>query len=270
MLRTTPKNTRWPHLHMMHVPGGTFEMGSASENAYDDEKPVHTVTVSDFELAQFPVTQALWEAVMGEGSNPSHFEGPRRPVDQVSWYDAVAFCNRLNHFEKLPFCYFSDEQCSQPYALEGELPNKGPVYYKPALGTFRLPTEAEWEYAARGGPLDTKTDYAGSGRVKDAAWHSDNSGGETHPVGLLQPNALVLYDMSGNVFEWCWDWKDNYSPEAQTNPVGPWEGEFRVVRGGALLFSDVRNLRVSDRIDFNPDTRIDFGIGFRLARHLNL
>ena len=245
-------------------------MGSASENANDDEKPVHTVTLSDFELAQFQVTQALCEAVMGEGSNPSRFEGPRRPVEQVSWYDAVAFCNRLNLQEKLPLCYFSDEQCSQPYALEGELSNKGPVYFKPALGAFRLPTEAEWEYAARGGPLDTKTDYTGSGRVKDAAWHNDNSGGETHPVvGLMQPNALGLYDMSGNVYEWCWDWKGDYSPEAQTNPVGPREGEFRVVRGGAWSFNKGRGLRVSVRSGLDPDDRY-FLIGFRLARHLTL
>ena len=254
----------WPHLHMIRVPGGTFEMGSRSENSKYNEKPVHTVTVSDFELAQFPVTQALWEAVMGEGSNPSSFEGPRRPVEKVSWFDAVAFCNRLNHLENLPCCYFSDEQCAQPYALEGELPNEGPVYYKPAPGAFRLPTEAEWEYAARGGSCQTKTDYAGSGRVKDAAWHFDNSGGETHPVGLLQPNALGLYDMSGNVWEWCWDWYGKYPPEAQHDPIGPSDGSGRVLRGGSWNYSD-RDVRVSDRYYNYPVSRFN-DFGFRLAR----
>ena len=239
-------------------------MGSASENARDNEKPVHTVTVSDFELAQFPVTQALWEAVMGDGSNPSYFEGPRRPVEQVSWYNAVAFCNRLNHLEKLPFCYFSDEQCAQPYALEGELPNEGPVYFKPAPGAFRLPTEAEWEYAARGGSCQTKTEYPGSGRVKDAGWHSDNSSGETNPVGLLQPNVLGLYDMGGNVWEWCWDRYSKYPSKVQTNPVGPSKGKSRVLRGGSWV-ENVRYVRVSVRNDLHPLNRVgDFG--FRLAR----
>ena len=244
-------------------------MGSVSENAYDDEKPVHTVTVSDFELAQFPVTQALWEAVMGEGSNPSYFEGPLRPVERVSWYDAVAFCNRLNALAPLPFCYFSDELCTRPYTLNGELPNVGPVYYQPSPGAFRLPMEAEWEYGARGGPYQSETEYAGSDRRKDVAWYDDNSGGETDPVGLLQPNVLGLSDMSGNVREWCWDWKGEYSLEAQTDPIGPPDATFRVVRGGSWKNDLVRSLRVSLRLGNRPDNR-DLNIGFRLARHLTL
>jgi len=259
MTTSTPDTIlKWPHLYMLRVGKGSFL------------REGHEVNLSAFELAAFPVTQALWEAVMAEGSNSSRFEGPRRPVERVSWYDAVAFCNRLNHLEKLPFCYFSNEICTQPYALEGELLNEGPVYYKPAPGVFRLPTQAEWEYAARGGSCQTETEYAGSDRVKDVGWYGDNSGRQTHPVGLLQPNTLGLYDMSGNVDEWCWDWKGDYSPEAQTDPVGPPEGQFRVVRGGAWSSDIVRYLRVSYRDDLDfPGVRSNY-LGFRLARHLTL
>lgn len=239
-------------------------MGSASENSKYNGKPVHTVTVSDFELAQFPVTQALWEAVMGEGSNPSSFEGTRRPVESVSWYDAVAFCNRLNHLERLPFCYFSDSKSTQPYALEGELTKKGPVYFNPAPGAFRLPTEAEWEHAARGGACQTETKYAGSERVKDAAWHFDNSGNETHPVGLLQPNMLGLYDLSGNVWEWCWDWYGEYQKRSKPDPSGPKSGIYRVLRGGAWNGGNWFD-QVSNRSRYAPDDWYD-DFGFRLAR----
>jgi formylglycine-generating enzyme required for sulfatase activity len=127
----------------------------------------------------------------------------------------------------------------------------------------------EWEYAARGGSFSTQTKYTGSDRVKDAAWHDDNSGDETHPVGLLQPNALGLYDMSGNVWEWCWDWKDNYPQEAQTDFFGPPDAKFRVVRGGAWSFIDDWFLRVSDGNINSPDYRRN-NLGFRLVRHLTL
>lgn len=268
-IQTPNSTTKLPQLHMIQVPGGTFEMGSEGASAYDFEKPVHRVTVSDFELAAFAVTQAIWEAVMGEARNPSYFEGPRRPVEQVSWYDAVAFCTRLNAREQLPFCYFSDEKCTRPYALEEDLPNAGLVFYQPAAGAFRLPTEAEWEYAARGGPFYTKTEYPSSDRIKDVAWYDDNSSAETQSVGLLQPNALGLYDLSGNVREWCWDWHGDYAQSEQSDPNGPKESKFRVVRGGSWIIRIDRFLRVSYRYYLNPDDRLSI-IGFRLARHLTL
>lgn len=268
-IHTPNSTTKLPQLHMIRVPGGTFEMGSEGASAYGDEKPVHRVTVSDFELSAYAVTQALWELVMEEGSKPSSFEGPRRPVERVSWFDALAFCNRLNAREKLPFCYFSDEKCTRPYALEGELPNAGPVFYQPTVGAFRLPTEAEWEYAAQGGSFHTKAEYPGSDQIKDVAWYNDNSGAETQPVGLLQPNALGMYDLSGNVREWCWDWYGTYAQTVQSNPSGPAEGNSRMARGGAWDNYNVRNLRVTLRYSSLPDYRLIY-IGFRLARHLTL
>lgn len=246
-----------PHLHMITIPGGAFNYGN------------RLVTLSDFELGQYPVTQALWTTVMGEGSKPSRFEGPRRPVEQVSWFDAVAFCNRLNVSLGQACCYFLDKNHRIPYALEGALPNQGSVYYKPTVGAFCLPTEAEWEYAAHGGKHQVATEYAGSDRVGDLAWYGRNSGDETQSVGLLQPNPLGLYDLSGNVYEWCWDWYSDNVQTEQSNPSGPQESITRVVRGGSWYLSDAWALRVSVR-DFRNRVFRNLMLGFRLARHLSI
>ena len=237
---------------MVFVQGGTFTQGDRE------------VTLSDFELGKYPVTQALWEAVMGEGSNPSWFKGPRRPVEGVSWYDAVAFCNRLNALEdKNQVCYFSDDECTQPYGLEGELPVAGPMHYKPTLGAFRLPIQAEWEYAALGGPLNQGCACIGSDRCKDVAWFrgiryvQNKDTGETQPVGLLQPNCLGLYDMEGNVSEWCWDEAASTSPNE--TPL------FRKLCGECWADKKVKD---QENQTGNPEYRDD-DVGFRLARHFN-
>lgn len=214
---------------MIAVEGGTFTMGATSEqgsDAYDDESPTHSVTLSSFSIGETEVTQALWEAVMGqtptsEGSlwSSSYGLGSNYPAYFVSWNDCQTFITKLN-------------------SLTGK--------------TFRLPTEAEWEYAARGGNKSKGYKYAGSNTIGDVAWYTDNSGSTTHNVATKAANELGLYDMSGNVEEWCQDWYGDYSSGSQTNPTGPSTGSSRVFRGGSC-FSYARFCRVSLRDYCTPD-----------------
>ena len=216
--------------NMIKVDGGTFTMGATSEQEDPDknEKPTHQVTLSSYYIGETEVTQALWKAVMK--NNPSDFKGGNKPVEMVSWEDCQKFIGKLN-------------------GLTGK--------------SFRLPTEAEWEYAARGGNRSNHTQYSGGSRIDDVAWYSGNSGSKTHPVKTKKPNELGLYDMSGNVWEWCQDWYDSYGSKAQTNPTGPGSGSFRVLRGGGWLDYE-RDCRSSYRINFWPGFR-SFTLGFRLA-----
>lgn len=216
---------------MIKVEGGTFQMGATSEqesDAYDDEYPVHSVTLSDYYIGETEVTQELWQAVMG--GNPSYFSGNQRPVETVSWNDCKEFIEKLNQ-------------------LTGK--------------NFRLPTEAEWEYAARGGDKSQGYKYSGSNTIGVVAWYWDNGGEQTHDVKTKQPNELGIYDMSGNVWEWCEDWFGDYSRESQTNPTGPSSGSGRVLRGGSWSYT-ARDCRVSDRGGNSPDIRFSSG-GFRLV-----
>ena len=222
---------------MIRVDGGTFIMGGTSEqgdDAYDWEKPVHQVTLSTYYIGETEVTQELWQTVMG--SNPSHFSGSQKPVEQVSWYDCQEFIGKLN-------------------SLTGS--------------SFRLPTEAEWEFAARGGNKSRGYKYAGSNTIGNVAWYriniSVNSPG-TQKMATKQANELGLYDMSGNVWEWCQDWYGSYSSSNQTNPTGPASGPFHVLRGGSWSVSE-RGCRVSYRANETDDMPVhkDSDIGLRLA-----
>ena len=216
---------------MVEVRGGTFRMGATSEQGSDadsDENPVHSVTLSGYYIGKTEVTQALWKAVMG--SNPSEFIGNDLPVENVSWNDCQEFISQLN-------------------ALTGE--------------NFRLPTEAEWEFACRGGNNSRGYKYSGSNYIDNVAWYEDNSGYKTHPVATKSPNELGIYDMSGNVWEWCTDWYGDYSSGAQTNPKGPYDGSYRVFRGGSWVFG-VRHCRSSLRYGINP-TLCDGNLGLRLV-----
>ena len=222
------------NMKMIFVEGGTFQMGATSEqgsDATDDEKPAHSVTLSSYYIAETEVTQAQWRAVMG--SNPSSFTGDNRPVEQVTWYDAKKFCERLSE-------------------LTGR--------------TYLLPTEAQWEFAARGGNQSQGYRYSGSNTISDVAWYVSNSSNTTHSVKQKQPNELGLYDMSGNVWEWCSDWYNSsyYSSSSQTNPTGPSSGSNRVLRGGGWR-SYAGGCRVAYRYDFNPSDSYNYGVGFRLV-----
>ena len=225
---------------MVAVAGGTFRMGSNDSEAGEDEKPVHSVTLSDYYIGETEVTQALWQAVMG--SNPSNFKGSNNPVEQVSYNDCKVFINKLNTL------------------LASQLP---------AGRKFRLPTEAEWEFAARGGNKGKNNNYkySGSKSIDAVAWYGGNSGSKTHPVKQKQPNELGLYDMSGNVDEWCYDyWYYSYSSSPQTNPQGPssgaW-GSWRVLRGGSW-YNDAQYCRVAYRNYSGPGYRSSY-CGLRLA-----
>jgi formylglycine-generating enzyme required for sulfatase activity len=213
---------------MKLVEGGTFQMGSNDSDAERDEKPVHSVTLSNYCIGETEVTQALWKAVMG--NNPSYFKGDNLPVEQVSWNDCQEFIRKLNQ-------------------KTGK--------------NFRLPTEAEWEYAARGGSRSNGTKYAGSSSIGSVAWYDDNNGNKTHAVKGKSPNELGLYDLSGNVWEWCSDWYGSYGSGPQTNPKGPSSGSTRVLRGGCWGII-ARHCRVSSRSDFVPGYGT-ISYGFRLC-----
>ncbi len=237
-----------PHLpapfRMLHIPGGSFLMGSppGPPDAHDSERPDHDVTLPDFWLGELPVTQDLWQAVMR--SNPSNFKGPRRPVETVSWDDAQVFIQTLN-------------------ILTG------------GQKKYRLPTEAEWEYAARGGANSPSAFggaragggvYVGSDLLPQVGWYSENSDKQTHEAGLLLPNELGLYDMSGNVWEWCQDvWHKNYigAPEDGSAWGEGAEGASRVLRGGSW-YDYPQYCRAANRRNGGPTFRNN-RFGFRVA-----
>jgi formylglycine-generating enzyme required for sulfatase activity len=228
---TKPLHPAEPEL--ITVQGGTFTMGWLEERdgpeGYDWEKPAHQVTVSSFKIAKYPVTQKQWVALMD--SNPSYFKGDENlPVERVSWHDAQEFIAKLN-----------------------EVTGKN----------YRLATEAEWEYAARGGNKSGNFKYSGSNDIDEVAWYRENRDNKTHPVGTKKANELGINDMSGNVWEWCNDWYAEYTVESQTNPQGPAEGSYRVDRGGSWFHVPLY-CRVACRDYDTPEARYYF-IGFRLV-----
>ncbi len=224
-----------------------------AEDGDRDESPAHRVTVRDFHMAKYMVTFDQYDAYCNDAGIPRPYDTSwgrgNLPVINVNWFDAVRYCNWLSRKEGL----------TQPYTIRG----KSVKWNREADG-YRLPTEAEWEFAARGGNLTLETLFPGSNNPKEVAWYGRNSGGITHPVGTKQPNELGLYDMSGNLWEWCWDWHGRYSAVDQSDPIGPKSGRYRVLRGGSWCNNNVMVLRITNR---SWDKPVDLGnyIGFRLA-----
>ena len=216
--------------NMVCVEGSTFTMGGTSEQGSVglDELPTHQVSLASFSIGKYEVTQEEWQAMMG--SNPSVFKGAKRPVENVSWNDCQEFIRKLN-------------------AMTGK--------------SFRLPTEAEWEYAARGGNRSIGYKYAGGDNLDRVAWYNGNSGSTTHDVGQKSPNELGLYDMAGNVYEWCQDWLGGYSRNSQTTITSPDSRLFRIIRGGCWKYH-ADTCRISFRASEKPDKATN-NCGLRLA-----
>jgi formylglycine-generating enzyme required for sulfatase activity len=238
---------------MVLVEGGTFQMGG-DYGGEEDEKPLHTVTLRSFYLGAYEVTQREWIAIMG--NNPSTFKGDALPVETVSWYEAVSYCNTLSRKEGLTPAYHGSGA-----AIICDFNANG----------YRLPTEAEWEYAAKGGGVGAEAppfEYAGGNDVDAVGWYEGNSGGAPHAVGTKAPNSLGLYDMSGNVWEWCWDRYGSYSDAYQTDPRGPagpaFPQDLRTDRGGSWNHG-APFLRSANRDAYIPSYRY-WLMGFRVCR----
>lgn len=239
-------------------------MGS---NDYSDEKPVHQVSVKPFYIGKYEVTQEEWKEVMG--SNPSKWKGGNLPVEQVSWYDILKYCNLRSLVEGLTPCYSIGGSTNPNHW--GDVPTSSNVTWNAvtcnwSANGYRLPTEAEWEFAARGGVKSQGYKYSGSNDIGSVAWYYENSGNKTHVVGTKAANELGIYDMSGNVREWCWDWYSGsyYSSSPKDNPTGPKSGSERVRCGGS--WNDYAgNCTVSYRFYYEVSSSYHH-LGFRVCR----
>jgi len=234
-------------IEMVQAPSGTFLMGDESD------RPIHRVELTKpFMIAKFPVTQELYGAVTGDW--PSRFKGNELPVETITWFDAVRFCNELS----------KEFNLEQAYRIDGEK-----VQWNQKSSGFRLPTEAEWEYACRAGSTTRFACGDLESSLGTMGWFEENSGGNTHPVGQKEPNAWGLFDMHGNVWEWVWDWHARYPDSPVRNPTGPkGGGSYRVIRGG-YWYGDARYCRSAIRFGRRPDYRFD-SLGFRLSRSVSL
>jgi len=241
-------------LEMVELSGGTFWMGSPDTDAeaYDDEKPQHEVTVSAFAIGRYPITRGLYREICDtspeswQRDNDDH----RLPANDVNWFEAVSFCNALSQQVGLQPCY----------RIDGTH-----VIWDTNADGYRLPTEAEWEYACRAGTTSRWFFGDDPTALDRYAWFADNANNQVRPVGEKASNPWGLYDMSGNVYEWCWDWYDTYRAEAVIDPIGPENGDLRVLRGGSAWFGGPRHLRSADRDWGQPEFRDD-DIGFRCVR----
>jgi uncharacterized repeat protein (TIGR02543 family) len=271
--RTLTLYARWApqNSDMVWIERGSFQMGG-DENDPDalvNEMPKHEVSITNYNtglgyMGIYPVTQAQYQTVMG--SNPSTIIGDNLPIVNVNWYDAVEFCNMLSEIEGLIPVYTIDKSQTDSNNNDDNDTLKWRVTRNTSANGYRLPTEAEWEYAARGGNKSNGYKYSGSDDVEEAAWYNGNSGDTIHAVGMKKPNELGIYDMGGNVSEWCWDWVGAYSSNSQPNPIGANSGSARVHRGGNWG-SSAQEVRSAHRGYAGPSYQ-DSYLGFRVVRYL--
>ncbi len=267
---TTLQESSGGAIEMVYVQGGTYTMGcgTGQSSCGSDETPTHSVTLSNFYIGKYEVTQAQYQAVMGTNPASGYGVGDNFPVYYVSWYYAIVFCNKLSISEgKTPVYSISGSTNPDTW---GTIPTSTNTTWDAATcnmnaNGYRLPTEAEWEYAARGGTNYTDYyTYSGSNTTGDVAWYVDNSGSTAHAVGTKAGNKLGIYDMSGNVWEWCWDWYGSYTATAQTNPTGAGSSSDRVLRGGSWIISAFHS-RVANRVNYAPSGS-NYYLGFRVVR----
>ena len=269
---TKPKVKPEPPEGFVLIPGGTFQMGDSFSEGSSNELPVHSVTLSSFYMGKYEVTQAEWSQYMPAENWSSYGTGDNHPAYYVSWYKIIKYCNLRSMAEGLTPCYTINSSTNP--ADWGDAPTSSNAIWNAAIcnwsaNGYRLPSEAEWEYAARGGlHHGDNFRYSGCHEQSDLtnyAWYSANSDFSTHPVGTKLPNQLGLYDMSGNLWEWCWDWYGSYTSDSVTNPYGPTTGSRRVSRGGGWDWYSPAVLRVAYRFDYTPYySYADHG--FRLSR----
>ncbi len=236
-------------IQMCFVQGGNFIMGDNFGDGNFNERPAHNVILSSYLISKFEITQKNWIETMGH--NPARYWNDENPIESISWYDAIEFCNKRSLLEGLQQCYTYEN---------------GKVVCNFNANGYRLPTEAEWEFAARGGLLSKNTKFSGSQNISDVAWYYNNSNNTPHPVGEKNPNELGIYDMSGNVWEFCWDFYDEnyYSQSLLFNPQGPLIGNFRVLRGGSWTDDAVFN-KLYYRNYYEPHAR-GSNVGLRVVR----
>jgi len=265
-----------PPIEMIAVTGGTFRMGSPRGSGLMYERPDHPVTIKDFLLGKYEVTQAQYFDITGlrpsscrtNPESPKSIEGWKTlPVEMVNWYAALVFCNKLSIKEKLNPVYrvngsVNPDDWGEIPMVEANAP--WDVEWISGANGYRLPTESEWEYAARGGAEAQNLKYAGSNDPKEVAWYYENSDTMSHTIGKKAPNELGLYDMSGNIMEWCWDWQGPYTAAEKDNPTGPSSGMYRVIRGGGWSYA-VEYCLVPHRHNNLPYYR-GVNLGFRVAR----
>ena len=241
--------TKLEPLDMVFVEGGTFQMGDNFGDGDISEKPVHEVTISDFYISKTEITQKEWIEITS--NNPAKYWADEQPVESISWKDAINYCNARSLLEGLTPCYTTDG---------------GKTICDFSANGYRLPTEAEWEYAARGGIANKNFKYSGSTNINDVAWYDKNSSNITHPVAQRQPNDLGIYDMCGNVWEFCWDYfnENYYSQSPRQDPAGPELGDERIMRGGAWS-DDAYFNRIFFRNHYKENAR-GSNVGLRVVR----